>query len=162
MQGTTEIERKFLIRSLPDLSLLPKIEYERYFLFISESIEMRIQKKGNVYEFERKEVRDNLSRIGNTIQISPDEFAALKKSTIGEIIRESYTYANNPDISIKIYHGKFEGLQRVEVEFKTIEEAKDFQPMPWFGREITDTKLAQDKKLLQLEEGEFGSLLKEI
>jgi|GEM_PF-1725678 len=40
-----EIERKFLIKEMPNLENLKPTYYERYFLFRSEKIEIRIQKK---------------------------------------------------------------------------------------------------------------------
>lgn len=54
-----EIERKFLIKEMPNLENLKPTYYERYFLFRSEKIEIRIQKKWEKFEFEKKEKQDN-------------------------------------------------------------------------------------------------------
>jgi hypothetical protein len=57
-----EIERKWFIKKLPDLQGLKSISYERYFLFIGDAVEVRIQKKGDKFEFERKSQISKLTR----------------------------------------------------------------------------------------------------
>ena len=52
-----EIERKFLMKKLPDLSGKDCICYERYFLKIQPDFEERIQKKGDTYERETQYTR---------------------------------------------------------------------------------------------------------
>jgi CYTH domain-containing protein len=154
-----EIERKFLAKSLPDLSGKECISYERYFLKIESDFEERIQKKGDKYEKERKFKTSNLSRETEKQEISKEDFDVFKKSASKSIIRDSYKISDTPNITIKIYHGDYEGLIRVEVEFSSEEEAKNFQSYDWMGKEITDTKLGKDAKLIQLTKKEFKDLL---
>ncbi|MBL7058467.1 hypothetical protein ISS03_03955 [Patescibacteria group bacterium] len=147
---TKEIERKFLIKVMPDLTNLTPLCYERYFIFRSEEVNIRIQKKGSNYELERKEKKSNLSHDKQKITITEEEFNALKKYTEKPILRDSYLISKNPEISVKIYYGKHEGLQRVEVEFKSVGEAKKFKPLDWFGEEITNTPLGKDSNLINI------------
>ncbi len=49
-----EIERKFLLTKLPKSLSPAPIQYERYFLKITPSYEERVQKKGDVYQREKK------------------------------------------------------------------------------------------------------------
>ncbi len=156
-----EIERKFLVKELPDLSGIKSIPYERYYLRVDEKLEERIQKKGDKYELETKEVKSSLERTKDKKDISKEEFEELKRGKENEgIIREGYNLSSNPNISIKIYHGKFEGLVRAEVEFKSTEESENYNPESWMGKEITQTDLGRDAKLLCLTNEEFQSLLK--
>ncbi|HBY19578.1 MAG: hypothetical protein A2Y24_06535 [Clostridiales bacterium GWE2_32_10] len=53
-----EIERKFILKSLPEMDLGVKVEYKRYFIYSNNGIEMRVQQKGNKFELERKEKRE--------------------------------------------------------------------------------------------------------
>lgn len=154
-----EIERKFLVKDLPDLSKKEFISYERYFLKIESNFEERIQKKGDKYEKERKFKTSDLSRELEKQEISKEDFYILKKSASKSIIRDSYKISDNPNITIKIYHGDYEELVRAEVEFLSEEEAKSFQPYDWMGREITNTNLGKDAKLIQLNKREFKDLL---
>jgi CYTH domain-containing protein len=156
-----EIERKFLIKQLPDLSRLEKVSYERYFLYHDKGVELRVQHKGDKYELERKVSVSETERTREKIEISQDEFNLFKSLATNAIIRDSYTISDNPDISIKIYHGTYEGLIRAEVECDSTDELTQFEPPAWFGQEITHTPLARDGELMKLSPEEFKALLQD-
>lgn len=69
-----EIERKFLVKALPDLAGKEKIEYERYYLFNQDGIELRIQRKGPKFEIEHKVLVSELERTKEKVEISQGEF----------------------------------------------------------------------------------------
>lgn len=150
-----EIERKFLIKKMPDLSNLKSVFYERYYVYCSNDIEMRVQKKSDKYEIERKEIINGLKAIKTKLKISKMEFEELRKHGAGVILRESYSIDSNPDVSIKLYHGKYEGLKKVEVEFSTEEEARKFKIPDWYGEEITESVISRDSKLASLSKDEL-------
>lgn len=154
-----EIERKFLIKELPNLSNCEIIRYERYFLFRNQNIEIRIQKKGEKYEFERKENVNSLSTKKKKFEITKEEFDEFKKGSTQAIIRKSYKISNVPNITIKIYEWKYKGLKRVEVEFENEQNAQDFNPLSWFWNEITDSILWRDSKILDLSEYEINKMM---
>ncbi len=154
-----EIERKFLIKSMPDLSGLAPIRYERYYLRIEPDFEERIQKVGDRYERETKSRKSDLERTADKTRISQEEFDTLKSQAQSAIVRDSYLVSENPEITIKIYRGQHEGLARAEVEFDTVDEARAFVPLSWMGREITQSPLGRDSQLLGLGEEEFRQLL---
>lgn len=155
-----EIERKFLLKSLPNLDLLEWIHYERYFIFINDKVEIRIQKKWEKFEFERKEKENIVSYNKEKFEISKEEFDFFKMMATESIIRDSFSISKTPNISIKIYHWKFEGLVRVEVEFENKKQAENFIPLEWFWNEITDSPLWKDSTLLNLSQKEFLKLIK--
>ncbi|MDA9129049.1 hypothetical protein N9J72_01060 [Candidatus Gracilibacteria bacterium] len=155
----TEIERKFLVAELPDLQALEKISYERYFLFCNEQSEIRIQKKGEKYEFERKLKYSELSAEKQKFEISKPEFFKLKEGSIGEIIRESYVISTNPEISLKIYYGDLEGFQRIEVEFENAQKAESFKAPKWFGKEITGKTGSRDFEIINKSFKQLKNLL---
>ncbi|MEI7579002.1 MAG: hypothetical protein WCJ58_03065 [bacterium] len=150
-----EITRKWLPKSLPDLSQIKAQYFERYFLFIGEYAEVRIQKMGEQYYFERKVEKTKLVREDNIIEITEEEFLGLKKLATKAIIREIYKVQEKPLIEVKIYQGDYQGLVRIEVEFATETEAKAYEPLAWFGREITGTKIGSDGKLIKMDREEF-------
>ena len=155
-----EIERKFLVKDLPDISGIQPIVYERYYLKSEGDTVVRIQKKNNKYEYETKKTISDLEHEKNKHAIAESEFEDLKVGNdANEIIRESYELSLNPNVSIKIYHGRFEGLMRVEVEFSTKEEAEKYVPPSWMGEEITTTSLGADAWLLHLSQDEFERLM---
>jgi adenylate cyclase len=153
------ITRKFLVKVTPDLSSKIKTTYQRYYLYNKNSVVIRIQKINEDFELERKANVSGLVRDGQTVKITQDEFEELKKFATKNIKRDSYEIQKNPRILLRVYHGSFEGLTRVEVNFDSEEEANTFQPLDWFGKEITGTNLSQDGHLLTLTTEEFKSLL---
>ncbi len=159
MNNPSEIERKFLVTTMPDLSGQEPIRYERYYLSRTENIEERIQKKGDAYEHEKKERVSDLEHRKEKRPITQEEFESLRAGTSDAIIRDSFKVSENPDITIKIYHGKYEGLLRAEVEFESLEEAQAFIPSEWMGKEITGTPLGKDSSLLDLSEEQFKEML---
>jgi CYTH domain-containing protein len=98
-----EVERKFLICTLPNLQGYQPIRYERYFLFKNKYVEIRVQKKGDRYEFERKETINNLSARKEKISITRDEFNSLIKNCTDIIIRDSFNISKTPNITLKVY-----------------------------------------------------------
>lgn len=153
------ITSKFLAKEMPDLAGKTKSTYQRYYLYNKNSIVIRIQKVDDEFELERKANESALVREGQTMKITEGEFEELKKFANQNIQRDSYEIQENPRIVLRVYHGDFEGLNRIEVNFKSEEEASAFQPLDWFGKEITGTPLSQDGYLLELSFEEFHKLL---
>ncbi len=154
-----EIERKFLVNTLPDVNHLKVIEYERSFLFIDKNSEIRIQKKWDRYELEKKTNRSSLQATKQKLEISLQEYRELKKNCKKIIQRKSYSISQNPEISLKIYSGEFKWLSRVEVEFQNEHQASSFTPLEWFWKEITNSPLWRDSQLVRLSRKEFLELI---
>jgi|SRR3989344_3790749 len=155
-----KIERKFFVKQMPDLSGIEPLHYERYFISRVNGIEERISKVNEKFVYEKKTVISSLERSREKKEINEQEFNQLKEKASEAIIRDRYNISSNPEVAIQIYHGKFEGLVRAEVEFKSEEEAKSFFPFSWMGVEMTDLPIARDSKLLDLTNEEFQRYLK--
>lgn len=149
---SNEIGRKFLIKTMPDLAAVQPISFERYYIYRDSKNELRIQKLGDHFEIERKEIINQFKAEKSTMKISDMEFNKLKTLAYASqvILRDSYILSKNPETTINIYHGRFEGFKRVEVEFETEEEAKSFTVPDWFGEEITDSIISRDAKLIDI------------
>lgn len=144
------LTKRYIIKSLEGLDLSNPIRYERYYL----NDTLRIQKKENQYQ---KEILSENNVLVSKEEISIEEFNQLKKQAYKKIIRDSYLYLKDPRISIKQYDEDYEGLNRVEVSFKSEEELENFQKEAWMGKEITNSPLAFDKYLSKLTKQEFLS-----
>lgn len=150
-----EIDRKFFVKEMPDLSGITALSCERYFLERGDGHETRISKVGDSYIYEDKSEISSLERAGIKKELTREQFESFKKSSSEMIIREQYNLSTNPDIDIQIYHGRFEGLVRAEVEFNSEQEARAFIPPGWMGKEMTRLPIARDSKLLNLSDEEF-------
>ena len=147
------LTRRFIVSSLDNISLSNPIRYERYYI----NDKLRIQKKDNYYE---KETLDEQNVLLEKIVITEDEFLKLQSTAYSKIVRDSYLYLKNHNISIKKYYGDYEGLNRVEVKFMSKEEMDLYRKETWMGEEITFSPLAFDKDLSKLNREEFLKELK--
>lgn len=157
---TNEIERKFYVNKIPDLSGITPLRYERFFLERREGIEIRVSKIDDRYKYEKKTEISDLERTRENKEISKEEFEKLKQNASEIIIRDKYSISLNPNISIQVYKGRFDGLIRAEVEFSSKEEAQSFQPLEWMGKEMTNLPIARDSKLIDLSETKFNEYIK--
>ena len=147
------LTRRFIVSSLDNIPLSNPIRYERY--YINERL--RIQKKDNYYE---KEILDEQKDLFEKSVIKEEEFIKLKSGAYSKIVRDSYLYLKNKNISIKKYYDDYKGLNRVEVKFSSKEEMDLYIKERWMGEEITYSKLAFDKDLSKLNREEFLKELK--
>ena len=147
------LTRRFIVSSLDNIPLSNPIRYERY--YINEKI--RIQKKDNYYE---KEILDDKNTVIEKCVIMVEEFLKLKSIAYSKIVRDSYLYLKDHNISIKKYYDDYEGLNRVEVKFLSKEEMDTYSKEKWMGAEITYSMLAFDKDLSKLNREEFLEELK--
>ena len=155
-----KIERKFLLSSLPSgIDKASKIVYERYFLRVNENDEIRIQRKGDTFYREHKITISNFSNEIVVTSITAEDFDRLKLKATGNIERDSYSLPNIQNATVKVYHCRFEGLIRAEVEFASVNDATHFAPPDWIGQEITDSDLGRDSRLLKIPDSEFRGLL---
>ena len=150
-----EIERKFFVKEMPDLSGIEPLHYERYFLARENGKEVRISKINDSYIYEEKSEVSELGRTREKKSITKEEFERLKEHVSEGINRDRYTISSDPDIAIQIYHGRFEGLIRAEVEFDSEKAAKEFILLPWMGKEMTGLPIARDARLIELSDEEF-------
>ena len=109
-----KLTKRYIVQSLDGINLSKPIRYERYYI----NDNLRIQKKGNIFE---KEILNSENDIIEKKKISEAEFNKLKSKLYSEIIRYSYLYIDDTRISIKKYFGKYDGLNRVEVKFSSLE-----------------------------------------
>ena len=142
------LTRRFIIKSLDNISLSTPIRYERYYI----NDKLRIQKKADYYE---KEILNEENVVIEKTKITEEEFSNLKKTSYSRIIRDSYLYLNDNRVSIKKYYDNYDGLNRVEVKFPTKDEMDNYKKEDWMGNEITTSLLAFDKDLSKLSREEF-------
>ena len=142
------LTRRFIVKSLDNISLSTPIRYERYYI----NDKLRIQKKADYYE---KEILNEENVVIEKTKITEEEFSNLKKTSYSRIIRDSYLYLNDNRVSIKKYYDNYDGLNRVEVKFSTKEEMDTYTKEDWMGNEITSSSLAFDKDLSKLSREEF-------
>lgn len=138
--GGREIERKFLVRKLPDdLTTYPKNKISQgYLVSIDDGTQVRVRKSSERYTLTFKRGSGNV-REEREVELTAEQFDALWPATEGKrLVKTRYEVPfGQRTVEIDLYHERHEGLVVAEVEFDEEEAAKNFQPPDWLGDDVT-------------------------
>jgi len=149
-RNNREIERKFLIRQLPE-----KLNRSRHYIIAQGYLasepggrHVRLRRKGKTTTLTFK-VGRGAHREEREIRLSSKQFAALWPATARRRLRKlRYEVPlNNLLVEIDIYRGRHAGLIVAEVEFPDRVTCRKFKPPSWFGREVTGEKRYSNVRL---------------
>lgn len=133
-----EIERKFLIRQLPeDLNLYPYQTLEQAYLCTEPVV--RVRRSDDTYTLTYKS-KGLMSREEYNLPLTPESYEHLKEKADGNVIRKKRFRIPLPEeltIELDLFDAPFQGLILAEVEFTSEEQALQFLPPDWFGEEVT-------------------------
>lgn len=133
-----EIERKFLIPSLPeDLGSFPCLAIEQGYLCREPVV--RIRRQENEYFLTYKS-KGMMVREEYNLPLTEEAYLHLRPKADGILIsKKRYLIPLPPryTIELDIFEGELAPLALAEVEFATEEEAKSFVPPDWFGEDVT-------------------------
>ena len=155
-----EIERKYLIKQMPNLKNIKPIRYERYYINDNIDNQIRVQRKDDKFILETKTKISDIEYKKEKQEITEQEFFKLIKDCKKVIIRDSYLINEKPNITIKIYNGIYQGLIRAEIEFNNEYEYSNFEIPEWLGKDITNTELGMDAGLIKLDREDFLEILR--
>jgi adenylate cyclase len=135
-----EIERKFLVRKLPDrLTNYSSNEISQgYLVSLDDGLQVRLRKSGERYTLTFKRGTGNV-REEREIELTGAQFDALWPATEGKrLAKTRYEIPlGERTVEIDVYRERHEGLVVAEVEFDDEETAKNFQPPAWLGQDVT-------------------------
>lgn len=145
-----EIERKFLLKTMPVLSHAQKTYiHQGYITHSNDSVEVRLRQKDEQY-FITVKSGSGMVRSERETSIEQKQFETLWPDTQGKRI-EKHRWIGQLNtletFELDIFMGELESLVLVEVEFSSTKQANDFQPADWFGREVTADKRYKNKAL---------------
>jgi CYTH domain-containing protein len=136
---STEIERKFLVASVPgDMDPGERVD-QGYLALGDDGLEVRLRSKGAKRLLTIKQ-GSGLTRVEEELELDPAVFDRLWPLTEGrrvEKVRHLVPLDRDLTAEVDIYRGDLEGLEVVEVEFSSEEAAGAFDPPDWIGREVT-------------------------
>ena len=135
-----EIERKFLVRQMPDaLASFPHADiWQGYLVTAPGGVQVRMRKAGDKHSLTYKRGRGN-AREEREIELTPEQFAVLWPATEGRrLTKIRYDVPlGNRVVEIDVYTGKHEGIVVAEVEFDDEQSARDFRVPAWLGKDVT-------------------------
>lgn len=150
-----EIEKKFLIKEMPNLKNYEKHKICQGYLNVDSEPILRIRRYDNEYFLTYKFKVDIKSANGCTeyeLPITKKAYDNLSKKVDGIMInktRYKLPIQDNLMAEIDIFEKELEGLNIVEVEFPNEEKAINFKPLQWFGKEVTKDKKYRNSSLSQ-------------
>ncbi len=148
-----EIERKFLVNSLPaGYDTHPFHQIEQAYLCTEPVI--RIRREDETYYLTYKS-KGLLSREEYNLPLTRDAYLHLLKKADGNVLTKRryllpISDRNDLTIELDIFEGKFSGLLLAEVEFASEEDAAAFCPPEWFGTDVTFSGEYQNSRLSRL------------
>ena len=133
-----EIERKFLIKKLPDnIEQYPFQIIEQGYLNTSPVVRVR---RSNDKYFLTYKGDGMLAREEYNLPLNEEAYNHLIKKADGNIISKKRFLIPLDDfhtIELDIFKEPFAPLIMAEVEFSSIEEANNFPAPEWFGDDVT-------------------------
>lgn len=145
-----EIERKYLVTSLPDnLDEYPHRPIEQGYLCREPVV--RVRRDGDDYILTYKS-KGFLLREEYNLPLTGKSYEHLREKIDGVLIeKERYCIPYKDDLTIEldIFKGRHSPLILAEVEFQSETSANNFTAPDWFGEEITFSTKYQNSTLSQ-------------
>ena len=145
-----EIERKFLVTTLPDdLALRPHNKIAQGYLAIgADGSEVRLRCKG-AQHYQTIKSEGGLSRAEYETELTQDQFQTLWPATEGRRVEKTRydIILSRVKIEVDVYRGDLSGLCTAEVEFASEPESQIFDVPSWFGIEVTEDPRYKNKNL---------------
>jgi adenylate cyclase len=140
MSTHNEIERKFLVTTLPDgFFQRPHVEIVQGYLALDpHGAEVRLRQFGAQRLITVKNYRAN-ARIEREIALTDAQFAELWPATEGRRLRKVRYQVPYQQymIEVDVYQGDAAGLIVADIEFPDQKSRVDFQKADWLGTEIS-------------------------
>lgn len=143
-----EIERKFTVKELPDLS-----KYDFHIMeqgYLNTDPVVRVRKEDETYYLTYKG-KGLLAREEYNLPLNREAYYHLVEKSDGIIIRKKRYLIpfEKYIIELDVFEAPYENLIIAEVEFDSEEEATNFQPPEWFSEDVTMDRRYHNSNLSQ-------------
>ena len=137
-----EIERKYLLKELPELKIYESHKIEQAYLCTGPVVRVRREDESYYMTYKGGGM---MAREEYNLPLTKESYEHLSKKADGNIITKTrYLIPLNDSIlnkelliELDVFEGAFEGLYLAEIEFNSEEDANNFIPPNWFGEDVT-------------------------
>ncbi len=145
-----EIERKFLVKALPEnLDSFPSSQIEQGYLCTEPVVRIRRQNEEYWLTYKSKGL---MVREEYNLPLTGEAYEHLKSKTDGKLIsKQRYRIPyQGYMIELDLFSSPLPDLILAEVEFPSEEEALQFQGPEWFGDDVTSSPEYHNSNLSKL------------
>jgi len=157
-----EIERKFLIKKLPEGINPESAEaiVQGYLAIDVNGTEVRLRQKGNKY-FQTVKTAGQAIRNEWETEITKEQFEVFWPATIDRRLEKTRYEISYEGIIVEldIYGGNLKGLITAEIEFDSEGAAKEFIAPDWLKEEVTEDDRFRNKNLINLSPDQLKAIL---
>ena len=133
-----EIEKKYLLKELPDLSSCEHHKIEQAYLCTGPVVRVRREDEKYYMTYKGSGL---MSREEYNLPLTAESYEHVKKKADGNIISKTRYLiplgVNKLVAEVDIFEKPFAPLIMAEVEFESEEQANAFEAPEWFGEEVT-------------------------
>ena len=133
-----EIEKKYLLKELPDLSSCEYHKIEQAYLCTGPVVRVRREDEKYYMTYKGSGL---MSREEYNLPLTAESYEHLKEKADGNIISKTrYLIPLEKDhlvAEVDVFKKPFAPLIMAEVEFESEEQANAFEAPEWFGEEVT-------------------------
>ncbi len=157
-----EIERKYLVRTMPERAGLKAVHMEQRYLSVDPVLRIRQADEGYIFTYKSGM---GMVRQEEEFTITEADYRKLCAKTLGRAITKTRYYKVLEDghtAEIDVYEGELSALAVVEVEFRDEADAGAFRAPSWFGREVTQDAAYTNAMLAFGTQEELQELLEKL
>lgn len=145
-----EIERKFLVYSLPDVDGAHSTRiYQGYLAIAANGTEVRVRQKNEKEYTQAVKSPGYIVRDEVEIALNSDQFSALWPCTEGaRVMKVRYSIEHEGTaMELDVYGGALLGLVTAEAEFPNLSEALSFDPPSWVLCDVSEVEAFKNQSL---------------
>ncbi len=147
-----EIERKWLVRELPEEELgdAPADRIAQGYLAVGGDNEPEVRlRRRNERTLLTVKSSGGLARVEEEIEVDERTFDSLWPLTESRRVEKTRHMIPHGDATLEldVYEGDLDGLVVAEVEFASEEASRAFDPPPWLGEDVTEDGRYKAKRL---------------
>lgn len=138
-----EIERKFLVKTMPELTGAKVKKIEQGYLCSGPIVRIRRSNEDYILTYKSKAGLSQDYAIQNEeveLPLTREAYEHLREKIDGALVEKSrYVFAVGERLwaELDVFEGRLSGLVLAEVEFASEEEAKNFVPPDWLGEDVS-------------------------
>lgn len=153
-----EIERKFLVISMPELAGAQTKKIEQGYLCRGPVVRIRKSNEDYILTYKSKKGLSQTYAIQNEeveLPLTKEAYEHLREKIDGKLVEKTryvLPLSGGYKAELDVFEGRLQGLVFVEVEFESESAARNFVLPAWFGADVSGNGAFSNAYLAQVED----------